>query len=59
VAVAPAPAGPVELAGVSISTTVSYVQVGPLEAGVGYEVWLVGYDGTDEGSPGTRIAVTG
>ena len=59
VAVAPAPAGPVELCGVSVSTTVSYVQSGPLEAGVDYEVWLVGYDGTDEGSPGNRIAVTG
>ena len=59
VAVAPAPAGPVELCGVSVSTTVSYTQSGPLDAGVGYEVWVVGYDGTDEGSPGNRIAVTG
>ena len=59
VAVGATPAGPVELAGVSISTTVSYTQSGPMEAGVGYEVWLVGYDGTDEGSPGTRLAVMG
>ena len=59
VAVGATPAGPVELCGVSVSTTVNYTQLGPLDAGVGYEVWVVGYDGTDEGSPGNRIAVTG
>jgi DNA-binding transcriptional MocR family regulator len=48
-----------ELAGVSISTTVSYMQAGPMDAGAGYEVWVVGYDGTNEGSPGNRIAVMG
>ena len=59
VAVGATPAGPVELCGVSVSTTVSYAQSGPLDAGVGYEVWVVGYDGRDEGSPGNRVAVTG
>ena len=59
VAVGAIPAGPVEVCGVSISTTVNYTQSGPLDVGTGYEVWVVGYDGTDEGSPGNRIAVTG
>jgi hypothetical protein len=59
VAAGATPAGPVELAGISVSPTVSYVQLSPLAPGVDYEVWVVGYDGTDEGSPGNRIAVRG
>lgn len=53
------PAGEPELAGVSVSTTVSFTQIGPMEAGVTYEVWVVGYDGTHEGPEGNHLVVTG
>lgn len=53
------PAGEPELAGVSLSTTVSFTQIGPMDAGVTYEVWVVGYDGTDEGPEGNHLVVTG
>ena len=53
------PAGEPELAGVSLSTTVNFTQIGPMDAGVGYEVWVVGYDGTDEGPEGNHLVVTG
>lgn len=53
------PAGPVEMAGISLSTVVGYIQAGPLLPGAEYEVWVVGFDGVEEGSPGNRLRVVG
>lgn len=51
-------AGPLELAGISLNTTVSLVMAGPLDADATYEAWVVGYDGNDEGPEGNHVTIT-
>ena len=50
------PEGDTELCGVSISPTVSIAQATPLLVG-DYEVWVVGFDGDDEGPESPHITV--
>ena len=47
--------GPAELAGTSLTTTVSVVAAGPLTPGVTYEFWLVGHNSQGDGPESNHV----